>query len=186
MKKTITPTHIRAEEEIKPIRYNLTQIGRLNKLNQVLIKKQIQLWDTIEEQIPHVERQLVRAGNPSRNYELRIAIQYLILKDSRPIYSTMATVKIENRKEMAEQMNSPHFDWSVKGMPVLKEPYCFLLGQLFQQSNIVHQIPHIALICTTIQFGFQGNIIMKKAKWTFVTIEEYKREKAGALLQKRS
>lgn len=186
MNRKDTPFHLRIEEEMKPVRFNLLQMGRLNKLNRILRKRQTELWDSIEEQIPHLERQPVRNAIYLRNYELRLAIQYYILKDSQPIYIATAIIKIETRKEMAEQMNNPHFDWSVKGMPRLKEPYCFLLGQLFQQHKIVQLIPDIAIIRTTIQFGFQSSIVMRNIKWTFVFREEDDSRNPRYLPPKRS
>ena len=167
------------------IRFNLSQIERLKKLNRVLRTRQNELWNTIDEEVPRVERQLVGKLSTFRHYELSFAIRYFIMKESRPIYTATAVVKIESRKEIAAQMNNPHFDWSIKGMPPLEEPYCFLLGQLFQQPNIATSIPDIAIVQTTIQFRNQDKVMVQNKKWTFVFREGNRERSQRTLLPKR-
>ncbi len=160
----------RDKEKIQPpLRFNLSHLSRLNKLNSVLKKKQTEIWIAIDQQVSDLEAQLIKENTTLSNYELKLGIQYYVMKNSHPIHSSCLTINLVTRREMAKQMNDPSFDWWAKGMPILEQPYCFLLSQLFEQWHIAHRIPDIAMVWTTIQVEYQSSMLLKNNKWTFVT-----------------
>lgn len=159
----------RDKEKIQSLRFNLSQLSKLNKLNKVLKRKQTEIWIAIDQQVSDLEARLTEKGTTLSNYELKLGIDYYVMKSSDPIHSSSSIVNLVTRREIAKQMNDPSFDWWAKGMPVLEQPYCFLLSQLFEQWDIALYIPDIAMVWTTIQVDYQSAMLLKNNKWTFVT-----------------
>lgn len=156
-------------EKMKPHRFNESQIAKLNKLNQVLREKQVELWGFVEEQITYLDKMLNQENTNFSNCELKLGIQFYMMKNSQPLHTMNLTINLNNRKEMAEQMTNLGFDWRTNEMTMLDEPTCYLLGQLYEQWQIAHHIPDIVMIWTTIQVDYQSSTLLKDNEWKLIT-----------------
>ena len=157
------------DEKMKPHHFNHTQLAKLNKLNEVLKKRQVELWSFIEEQISYLEKLLNQENKSLSGWELKLEIQFYIMKSSQPVHNMSLKVNRMTREKLSEQMNNSVFDWWTKGMPVLEEPCSYLLGQLFEQWQIVHRIPDIVMVWSNIQVEYQSSVLFKDKKWILIT-----------------
>ncbi|HUH18039.1 hypothetical protein [Albibacterium sp.] len=128
--------------------FNRVQLARLNKLNDTLKLEQQKIWGKISDYIYPLE---IEKKMKDTDYSIRVSLDFYLLKSIYSIHSQIFSSNILGIIGLKERFNTPEFDWWTEGMPVLDDPYCYLLSELFEQWLIMHRIPDIALISTSIQ-----------------------------------
>lgn len=160
-------------EKMNPHCFSISQLDSLNRLNDVLRKRQIELWAFIDEQMSYLEGQINRDQTILNHCELKLDIHFYISKNSQHIHSMTLKINLNNRQEMASKMNNLGFDWWMKGIPMLEKPYSYLLAQLFEQWQIVHRIPDIVIVWTTVKKEFQSSLFLKNNQWMMVDRNDF-------------
>ncbi len=172
LRRHLTREALKQTKERKPYtELSAHQVGFLSALNKMLREKEVQITAKAKEYLTLLRNKLADKAAETTDYEFEAAVQFITFNtDGDPVYTSHWSFCIEDlENDTWHLVNDPETDdWREQYMPVLTDPYCYLMHDLYDHSGIGHEIYNIETIWTDYRMTDQNMMKFKNGRWAFV------------------
>ena len=127
------------------------RIVYLNRLNRLLKEKEKQIVAIATEYLSQIKRKIESKDSFTTDYNLVAEVQYCLKNGSGPAHVYWAPVRYEGDEKERFGLLCSDEDWREPYMPILDEPYCYLLHDLIDHSRLGSNLFKISSIWIDIQ-----------------------------------
>lgn len=152
-----------------PMNFNWRQIARLNHLNNLLMERQRELVRKIKDEIDELELQIIETPEQLSNYEVIATMNFYMKKNHQPVHSNSYYIDIKGLKGFLDKFENLEFDWHFGSLPVLDQPYCYLLSELFEYWEVVNCVSEIVMVWSSVCVDHQHAMVLYKGKWMSIS-----------------
>jgi len=144
------------EKNHRCIKYDTPKhIAYLNRLNRLLKEKEALIVLRVTEYLGQVKQKIDSEDVFTNDYELEVEVQYYIKGGGDPSHVYHDHFRYERADEDIFGLLCSSEDWWESYMPVLDEPYCYLLHDLIDHSRLGSKLFSIATIWIDIRLTDQ-------------------------------
>ena len=135
------------EKYKKRLKYDTPKrLAYLNDLNQLLKEKEKQIVEGATEYLSYIKQKIDNKDSFTKDYELEVEVQYYLKNGGDPVHVYWTNFRYERVEEEIFGLLCDGEDWRESYMPILNEPYCYLLHDLIDHSRLGNKLFSISNI----------------------------------------